>query len=132
MECIRVAQQRRLDDPSRRAQRTEGRTTDQQDTALEQRRLQISRIEAERSASTWCIVVNKEHPMPIRKSRQCDKKRDPVRVSVTFDCRDYDELQAIAQEKRVSVSWVVRDAVGSYLGERSPLFRRESGGKLSP
>ncbi len=70
--------------------------------------------------------------MPIRKPRQSEKKREPVRVSVTFDGRDYDELQAIAEEKRVSVAWVVRDAVGSYLGERSPLFRRDSGGKLSP
>ena len=76
-------------------------------------------------------MVHEEHGMAKRTPRRSDRKKEPVRVSVTFDGRDYDELQAIAEEKRVSIAWVVRDAVGSYLGDRSPLFRRESGGKLS-
>lgn len=46
-----------------------------------------------------------------------------IRASVSFEREDYAELERIAEEKRVSVAWVVRDAVSRYLSERSPLFR---------
>lgn len=69
--------------------------------------------------------------MAKRIPNQAIKKPEPVRVSVTFDRRDYAELQIIADEKRVSTAWVVRDAVAAYLGDRSPLFKRDSGGELS-
>ncbi len=45
------------------------------------------------------------------------------RVSVTFPADHYAELQRIAQRKRVSVAWVVRDAVEKYLAAEAPLFR---------
>ena len=45
------------------------------------------------------------------------------RVSVSFDPADYEELRKIAAEKRVSVAWVVRDAVAAYIFRRGPLFR---------
>ena len=45
------------------------------------------------------------------------------RVSVSFDAADYEELQRIAAAKRVSVAWVVRDAVAAYIFQRGPLFR---------
>lgn len=52
------------------------------------------------------------------------KKADQViRVSVSFQRLDYAELEAVAGEKKVSVAWVVRDAVSAYLTARSPLFR---------
>ena len=54
-------------------------------------------------------------------------KRQPqpscIRASVSFDGQDYAELERIADEKRVSVAWVVREAVSQYLGARNPLFR---------
>ena len=51
--------------------------------------------------------------------------RDPVRrVSVSFDAADYEELRRIAAEKRVSLAWVVRDAVAAYIFRRGPLFRQ--------
>lgn len=51
--------------------------------------------------------------------------RDPVRrVSVSFDAADYEELRKIAAEKRVSLAWVVRDAVAAYIFRRGPLFRQ--------
>lgn len=48
-----------------------------------------------------------------------------IRVSVSFDSADFAEVKAIAEEKRVSASWVIRDAVISYLNARAPLFARE-------
>ena len=46
------------------------------------------------------------------------------RVSVSFDATDYEELRKIAVEKRVSLAWVVRDAVAAYIFRRGPLFRQ--------
>jgi len=45
------------------------------------------------------------------------------RVSVTFPADHYAELGRIAERKRVSVAWVVRDAVEKYLAAEAPLFR---------
>jgi metal-responsive CopG/Arc/MetJ family transcriptional regulator len=47
-----------------------------------------------------------------------------IRASVSFPEEDYRELERIAKQKRVSVAWVVRDAVKAYLDKESPLFRR--------
>lgn len=58
---------------------------------------------------------------------QAGKERsgDAVRrVSVSFDAADYEELRKIAAEKRVSLAWVVRDAVAAYIFRRGPLFRQ--------
>ena len=54
------------------------------------------------------------------------------RVSVSFDPTDYEELQKIATEKRVSVAWVVRDAVAAYIFRRGPLFRPPPRSRPSP
>lgn len=48
-----------------------------------------------------------------------------VRVSVSLDPHDYAEIKGIAQEKRVSAAWVVREAVANYLSARTPLFARD-------
>jgi len=54
-----------------------------------------------------------------------DKKLgQPVRLSVSLDADDYAELKKIAGGHRVSIAWVVRDAVSRYLDARTPLFRR--------
>lgn len=46
------------------------------------------------------------------------------RVSVSLEAADYEELRKIAAEKRVSLAWVVRDAVAAYIFRREPLFRQ--------
>lgn len=51
----------------------------------------------------------------------------PVRVTVSFDADDYGHLKVIAKSKRVSLAWVVRDAVTDYLDARGPLFARKRG-----
>jgi len=45
-----------------------------------------------------------------------------VRASVSFPEDQYAELERIALEQRVSLAWVVRDAVQSYLVTRWPLL----------
>jgi len=60
------------------------------------------------------------------KTRTSRKQGDgPVRVSVSFAQDDYAELKNIAKHKKVSIAWVVRDAVDSYLSARTPLFGRK-------
>jgi predicted DNA-binding protein len=40
-----------------------------------------------------------------------------TRASITFPPELYSPLEAIAKSKKVSVAWVVRDAVERYVGE---------------
>lgn len=39
----------------------------------------------------------------------------PVRTTVTIPKPDYDEIERIARDMRVSVAWVVREAVTDYI-----------------
>lgn len=48
-----------------------------------------------------------------------------VRASVSFPEDQYSELERIAQEQRVSLAWVVREAVQTYLVQRWPLLEGE-------
>lgn len=45
-----------------------------------------------------------------------------VRASVSFPEDQYTELEKIAAEQRVSLAWVVREAVKDYLVARWPLL----------
>jgi hypothetical protein len=46
-----------------------------------------------------------------------------VRVSVSIPADDYADLKRAARSKRVSVAWVVRDAVHEYFRNQEPLLR---------
>jgi metal-responsive CopG/Arc/MetJ family transcriptional regulator len=59
------------------------------------------------------------------KTKQATQERDGTRASVTFPPDLYSELERLALEKKVSVAWVVRDAVEKYVESRYPLFPRE-------
>ena len=52
--------------------------------------------------------------------------REPksMRASVSFPRELYETLEQIAQEKKVSVAWVVREAAEKYVEDRWPLFGR--------
>lgn len=52
-----------------------------------------------------------------------------VRASVSFPAIDYIELERIAAKKRVSLAWVVRDAVDQYLANDDTVLRKERGGE---
>ena len=47
-----------------------------------------------------------------------------VRASVSFPEDQYAELELIAQQQRVSLAWVVREAVQTYLETRWPLLEK--------
>lgn len=49
---------------------------------------------------------------------------ESVRISVTVPATDHHELERIAEARRVSLAWVVRDAITQYLAAQEPLFRR--------
>lgn len=46
-----------------------------------------------------------------------------ARVTATVPRSYYAELQRIAKEKRVSIAWVIRDAIREYVESKLPLFR---------
>lgn len=63
-------------------------------------------------------VASRKQPPPA--------KEGTARASVTFPAELYAELERIAEEKKVSVAWVVRDAAEKYVEAQYPLFRRQS------
>lgn len=58
-------------------------------------------------------------------AKQQAQAKDGTRASVTFPADLYTELERIAEENKVSVAWVVRDAVEKYVEAQYPLFRNQ-------
>jgi metal-responsive CopG/Arc/MetJ family transcriptional regulator len=59
------------------------------------------------------------------KRKQLEKpknKSKSVRASVSFPRELYETLERMAQGKKVSVAWIVRDATEKYVGDQWPLF----------
>jgi hypothetical protein len=77
-------------------------------------------------APQWCSVVQHfEFGAMASKPRhrsQGGGKQKGVRASVSFSADLYAEIGLIARDKKVSVAWVVRDAVEKYVADRYPLF----------
>ncbi len=44
------------------------------------------------------------------------------RASITFPPDLYKTIEALAKEKKVSIAWIVREAVEKYVGDKWPLF----------
>jgi metal-responsive CopG/Arc/MetJ family transcriptional regulator len=59
------------------------------------------------------------------KPRRPAEKEGTARASVTFPADLYAELAKIAEEKKVSVAWVVRDAAEKYVAAQYPLLPRQ-------
>jgi predicted DNA-binding protein len=49
-------------------------------------------------------------------------KATATRITITLPSEHYEHVLKMAKNKRVSASWVVRDAVARYLEEDMPLF----------
>jgi len=47
---------------------------------------------------------------------------EAIRASISFPPDVYKTLEDIAQQKKVSMAWVVREAVDMYLSDKWPLF----------
>jgi predicted DNA-binding ribbon-helix-helix protein len=52
------------------------------------------------------------------------KSQKSTRTSVSINTADYRELERLAELKKVTVAWIIRDAVEKYLSSNSPLFAR--------
>lgn len=73
----------------------------------------------------WCNVVHMNAAEENReRGRGTRKNGKSQRVSVSFTPEQYEYLARIARRKRVSIAWVVRDAVEQLVAEDAPLFRR--------
>lgn len=53
---------------------------------------------------------------------QGQQKAQAIRASVSFPPEVYRVLEDIAQQKKVSMAWVVREAVDKYIADKWPLF----------
>ncbi len=49
-------------------------------------------------------------------------KPKKIRISVSLPVQSHEELERLAAQKKVSMAWVIRDAVDRYLGGIRPLF----------
>jgi hypothetical protein len=49
-----------------------------------------------------------------------------TRASISFPTEVYQELERIAEAKKVSLAWVVREAAEKYVADQWPLFANET------
>lgn len=70
-----------------------------------------------------------EEPSMSEKKRGKSKGRDAAmpRTSVSFPPEVYKTLENLAIKKKVSIGWVVRDAVEKYVADQWPLFSNLKG-----
>jgi hypothetical protein len=60
-------------------------------------------------------IVMKKRPL---KARQPVAGEDVDRITLSIAAEDKAELGKIADENRVSIAWVIRDAITKYLSEK--------------
>jgi len=68
--------------------------------------------------------------MSARKGAVKGMKSEPaptVRATISFPSEIYASLKEIAKQKKVSLAWVVRDAVEKYVADQWPLFSNLKG-----
>lgn len=53
-------------------------------------------------------------------------KKKTIRTTVSVPAEDHAELERIAEQKKVSIAWVVREAIDRYLQNEAPLFRKQA------
>jgi len=63
--------------------------------------------------------------MPTKKNApEQDNPARVMRASVSFPLRLYRGIEEVAREKKVSLAWVIREAVEKYVADQSPLFNQ--------
>ena len=62
-----------------------------------------------------------------RRGRNRVKDAHMPRTSVSFPPEIYRTLEDLATKKKVSIGWVVRDAVEKYVADQWPLFSNVKG-----
>lgn len=63
------------------------------------------------------------------KRQETDGPERTVRASISFPEQQYQFLEKIAEENKVSLAWVVRDAIDSYLKSKWPLLPQGANAK---
>jgi hypothetical protein len=63
---------------------------------------------------------------PKRKAKPASAEDGTVRATISFPSETYRTLDDIAQQKKVSLAWVVRDACDQYIADKWPLFTRKA------
>jgi hypothetical protein len=58
-------------------------------------------------------------------SKRASQKTPSIRATVSIPYEMYRIVEAMADEKRVSFAWVVRDALEKYVAERWPLLSKD-------
>jgi hypothetical protein len=59
-------------------------------------------------------------------ARRTKRSLETPRISVSFPPDVYSELQRIAEAKKVSTAWVVREAAMKYIADQWPLLSSTS------
>jgi predicted DNA-binding protein len=66
--------------------------------------------------------------MPMKKTAGAKAKTTAMpRASVSFPPEVYETLESLAKKKKVSIAWVVREAVEKYVANEWPLFSNLKG-----
>jgi hypothetical protein len=62
--------------------------------------------------------------MSVKRKPQLSHRDPPAttRASISFPTQVYQELERIADSKRVSLAWVVREAAEKYVADQWPLL----------
>ena len=58
-----------------------------------------------------------------RRQKSMRVERAKVRATISFPSDMHRTLEHIAQEKKVSLAWVVREAAEEYIAAKQPLFK---------
>jgi predicted DNA-binding protein len=58
----------------------------------------------------------------IKRKSQRPRATSSSRASVTFPPDIYRTLEDLAKQKKVSIAWIVREAVEKYVSDLTPLF----------
>ncbi|MCL4851794.1 MAG: ribbon-helix-helix protein, CopG family [Bryobacteraceae bacterium] len=59
------------------------------------------------------------------------KSRGQPRASITFPPKLYKTLEALARQNKVSIAWVVRDAVEKYVDDQRSVLLRNEGNPIT-
>lgn len=62
--------------------------------------------------------------MAVQRGRKPTGRPPATRTSASLPPELYSTLQDIARQKKVSVAWVIRDAVEKYIAEQWPLLEK--------
>jgi hypothetical protein len=82
-------------------------------------------LKLHRGGVMWCNHTQVKAPYMAATTKNPSSSKDGTRASVTFPAELYAELERIAEQKKVSVAWVVRDAAEKYVADQYPLFRHQ-------